>query len=260
MTNDLAFSINCLNQLSSGLRYVKAEFEAEGTRSEDLSLLKHLVASSSCSLVIKIGGSHAIRDITEASNLQVEHVLVPMIETAESLQLFLNQINAASLSVPYYKTFPSFLLNIETFTTVTNLDSIIDVLRDNHLFKGFVIGRSDLVGSLGLSAEHINSQHIYDICSAILDKCNHFSYPVTLGGGITSSSIPFITALYAKGLSAYETRKVAINLDSRSVKDIHNHINLSLQFERSTIKVMNRLSSIINSKSLNRIKDLESRL
>ena len=60
---------------------IKAEFEAEGTRIDELSVISYLCLKNQVSLTLKIGGPCAKRDIYEAFQLGATNILVPMVES-----------------------------------------------------------------------------------------------------------------------------------------------------------------------------------
>ena len=60
---------------------VKAEFEAEGTRIDELSVISYLCLKNQVPLTLKIGGPCAKRDIYEAFQLGASNILVPMVES-----------------------------------------------------------------------------------------------------------------------------------------------------------------------------------
>ena len=144
MANSRINVIKYLMDIGDQLLYVKAEFEAEGTRADELALLKSMVSTAHANLVIKIGGSSAFRDLIECSTLETSYVLVPMVETPEALSIFLRKRRqlVATLGLP--SIFSGILINIETKTALKNLDDILAVSNQFDELKGVVIGRTDL--------------------------------------------------------------------------------------------------------------------
>lgn len=252
-------SLHALQSLKNHLNYVKAEFEAEGTRSEELSFLKSIVASANSSLVIKIGGSQAFRDLVECTSLETKNVLVPMIESAEALSLFLEGRHSLLSMLGLPLSYSRVLINIETATAVDNLDSILQVAGGHQDFCGVVIGRSDLTASLGIPRSSIESEEVLSLCKTILLACKEYGCFVTLGGNITPASFKTVRFLADHGLDAFETRKCCIVTGNYGRDSFAEMINSALLFEQELLALYDSLAKVNYQQTSSRIAALESR-
>ena len=259
MANSRNNTVQNLMDIGNQLLYVKAEFEAEGTRADELALLKSMVSAAHSNLVIKIGGSSAFRDLIECSKLETAYVLVPMIETAEALSVFLQKRRqlVATLGLP--SIFSGVLINIETKTAVVNLDDILAVANQYDELKGVVIGRTDLTCSLQIARENIESDEVFEICRHILVKSKSHNLKVTLGGNITARSYSSVVKLSDMGLDAFETRKCCIKVGTYDELTFASLIEKALLFEQSILQVFESLSKISYQQKIERIQVLNSR-
>ena len=259
MANSRVNVVQNLIEIGDQLLYVKAEFEAEGTRADELALLKSMVSIAHSNLVIKIGGSSAFRDLIECSTLETSYVLVPMVETPEALSIFLRKRRQLIATLGLPSMFSNLLINIETKTAVKNLDDILAVSNQFDELKGVVIGRTDLTQSLQIPRENIESHQVFELCSHILVKSKAHSLKVTLGGNITSRSHSSILRLSDMGLDAFETRKCCIKTGTYDELTFASLIEKALLFEQSILQVFESLSKICYQQKIERIQVLNSR-
>lgn len=211
-----------------GVLAVKAEFEAEGSRTDELVKLNEIVFRADMDLFIKIGGCEAVRDLDQCRLLGASGIMAPMIETPFAMQKFVG----AARKVYDADEEIEWIINAETKTCRDNFEEICSV------GKGFLntisIGRVDLSASMGLSRDGINSEEIYDACKYFSETARKHGLKVGFGGGISFDSIPFIVKM-KDFADKFETRKVVFKMDNDE-KKLKEGILLAMEFETMYLK------------------------
>lgn len=241
-----------------GVFEIKAEFEAEGSRMEEMMRLKDVTTFVGLPIILKIGGVEAVTDVYNALSIGVKGLIAPMVETPFALSKFLNLIknmiaedNAKDIE---------FAFNLETITAYGNIDEMFK-LPDISILSGVTVGRVDLTASMGLDRENINtSSEVYSVCEGILSKTKRWGFIKTgLGGGISKEALPIIKQLSEiKLLDKFETRKVVFPVASHKYGDAA--ILKALEFELLWLKSKRRYYSRIKTEDEKRIEMLEKRV
>jgi len=234
---------------------LKAEFEAEGSRIEEIMRLKEVSTCAGLDLTLKIGGCESKRDMFDAINIGVNCLVAPMVETEYALKKYLGAIKSA---------FPQdllnaieFLINLETRTSYENLDKMLQV-DDIDLLAGFVIGRVDLTGSLGMDRDSINNDQILDISRKIAEKAKAHGKKLIIGGGVSVHAKPFFQALGPDLLDRYETRKVVFKCPG-ALNNPEEAFLKAVEFEIMWLKNKKQFYGFIHSEDDARLNLMESR-
>jgi 2-keto-3-deoxy-L-rhamnonate aldolase RhmA len=143
ITEKKMFDILINLRYNFGVVGIKAEFEAEGTRIDELLRLVEITSKANLKLGIKIGGCEAMKDLMEVKQIGTDYVIAPMIETDYALKKFIDSKN--KIFDEYERNNCDFLINIETIQSLKNLEKIIEVNNSykKHGITGIVFGRVD---------------------------------------------------------------------------------------------------------------------
>ena len=239
-----------------GVEGVKAEFEAEGTRTEELIRLRELTLFAGVTLTLKIGGCEAVRDMYDARSIGIDHLVGPMVESPFALAKYVDAVE---------RVFPQeelaniqVLFNVETIEAVNNWNAFLA----SAVWKkasGIVIGRGDLVESLGHARSLVDSEEIFKICEELLVSAKSQGKVTVMGGSVTVASVPFIRRLPKGCLDRYETRKVCFKTEDGLRNNPEKGITEALEFELMWMENKRGYYSEISQEDDKRIAALKQR-
>ncbi len=233
---------------------IKAEFEAEGTRQNEMVSLCEIIHRANSELYLKIGGCEAVSDMDMSKYYGAKGIIAPMIETPFALHKF---VGAAKKAFNGYEIENQLLINIETKTGFEKLDEILEVPEMSEVC-GAVIGRVDLSASYGYSRKEIESDDIYEKCKAILEKLKAKNKMAGMGGGISLDTVKNINRLGSL-LDRTETRKIIFDLRNGSAKFVSG-LKKAIEFEYLYISNLALIYGNMSKENADRIKMLKKRL
>lgn len=247
--------IDILNRLKNeyGVFEIKAEFEAEGSRMEEMMRLKDITSAIGLPIILKIGGVEAVTDIYNALSIGAKGIVAPMVETPFALSKYVNMVK--SMIAEDNARDIQFAFNIETITAVSYLAKMLST--DISPIESITIGRVDLSASLGIGRQGINSPEMLDICQRALSIIKGKGLKTALGGAISYEALDFLINLEDL-IDKFETRKVVFPISAcRLGKEA---IICANQFELLWLKSKRRYYSRIKDEDEKRIIMLEERI
>jgi hypothetical protein len=208
---------------------VKAEFEAEGTRTDELLRLIDLARRADLKVGLKIGGAEAVRDLIESKQYGVEYIIAPMVETPYALQKYILAKNTVYNADQQKDT--EFLFNVETITTFNNLPAMLDVAKTPSGVKGGVFGRVDFAGSLGFTRSAIDTDQVTDYVCKAAAQTKAAGLDLVVGGAVAIASLPSLRKISDVHLARFETRKVIFGAGALDNPNMARGLQQTVYFE-----------------------------
>jgi hypothetical protein len=213
---------------------VKTSFEDEGALFNEVITIRNITSKVGLELALKIGGCEAKRDIVDATQLCVDSIVAPMIESGFAIKKF-----ASSVKKYIKKDTTTTGINIET---ITSYNSIEEIQQNFGEIDFITFGRVDFIGSYNKErtfVESIEMRNIIEHVFTIAKKQNKKCY---LGGAMSIWSFDIVSYLKDKLLlDKIETRYIIFDVNkilSPLISIVSAHTPLS-KFSLSSLKTIN---------------------
>ncbi len=248
-----------LNDLKNnyGAVAVKAEFEAEGTRTEELLRLLEIARRANLGIGLKIGGCEAVRDMIEAKQFGVDFIIAPMVESPYALEKFIEAKN--KIFNIDERADVDFLVNIETKTGFQNCNEIAKKASSSNGIQGIVFGRVDYVGSLGRQLDLVDTNEVIEDCKVVAKIANTNNLDYVVGGGISANAVNGLKLIHDTHLTRFETRKIIFNSNALTKTEINKGLLVAVHFELLWLINKREYYSLITREDDKRIEMLDNR-
>ena len=240
-----------------GLVGVKTSFEDEGASFNEVLRLKEICNQAKTKVTLKVGGPEAIRDIKDSMIIGVKGLVAPMVESEFGLHKFIGAVNANLPSEVVSSL--QLNVNIETITAVSNIDKILSSKQAEALY-GVTVGRVDLVSSMGLDRNAVNSEEVYNISHDVFEKTKKLGAKACVGGAVSIDSLDFLKKLHSeKLLDKFETR-YAIYDPSIALKNLSRALSKGQIFEYEWLQCKHEYYTSLANQDIKRIQMIQDRI
>ena len=240
-----------------GVVATKAEFEAEGTRTDELLRLLEIAHRADVDIALKVGGCEAIRDLLEAKQFGVRYIIAPMVETPYALSKYVSAIGKVFSEDERSET--DFLFNLETITAYEHLNEMVELACVKPGCDGVVFGRVDFSGSLGLGRAAIESEAITARAEDAAKICQQAGLDFVVGGAVSFDALDNLKRFQAIHLSRFETRKVVFTGDALARPELEQALKDAVHFELLWLLNKRDYYGFIHREDESRIQLLEDR-
>jgi len=234
---------------------VKAEFEAEGTRPDEFLRLLELARRADLKVALKIGGCEAVSDLLASRLYGIDYIIAPMVETPYALSKFVEAKDKVYGPADHST---EFLFNLETETTLRNLDRMVEGARG--CVNGIVFGRVDFTLSRGMPRGAINERSITDAVLRVATACAEANLELVVGGSVSTEAIAALREIQMIRLDRFETRKVIFAGEAIQSPAILGAIRNAVEFELAWLKNKRDYYGVIATEDAKRIEMMEARL
>ena len=232
---------------------IKCEFEAEGSRFEDVVRLRDICSKLGVDIYLKIGGAEAKRDVLDAIVLGVDGIIAPMIESDFAAYKFRKLVQ--EVYGDYGKGI-KLAINIESKSAVEKRDAIISRLEG--FLSHVTFGRTDLSGSYFYKNIVPDCDFILDIVQENAKKLKEKGYVIAMGGSISVKTISILKDRkdFCNCVDRIETRKCI--LPSKSMLS-EGALAKCFEFERLYLLTLKERNEVFNKANFERLMKLEQR-